>query len=69
MSSNLIKAAREAVDRSMSIAKKAPLRTEVKCLKKAPVKKEMMKQSTACGMVAIGAPSIPPPNKNKKSKL
>ena len=69
MSRKLSKAVKEAVDRSMSIAKKAPLRTDLKPLKKSPIKQEMLKQSTACGMVAIGAPSIPPANRNKKSKL
>ena len=69
MSRKLSKAVREAVDRSMSLHKKESLRTELKPLKKAPVKREMMNQSTACGMVAIGAPSIPPANRNKKSKL
>ena len=69
MSNNLKKAAREAVIKSTSLVSSKPLVSCSKPLKKAPIKREMMDQSTACGMVAVGAAHIPPANRNKKSKL
>lgn len=69
MSRTLDKATRRAVKRAMSLRKHPPLKTESKPIKKAPVKRELLEQTTACGGVAVGAPCIPPANKNKKSKL
>ena len=69
MSKALEKAVKQAVDRAMSLRNKPPLNTISKPIKKAPIKREMLEQSTACGGVAVGATRIPPPNKNKKSKL
>ena len=69
MSRNLSKAAAEAARRATSIVSSKPLVSCSKPLKKAPIKREMMDQSTACGMVAVGAAHIPPANRNKKSKL
>ena len=69
MGRKLKKAVLEAVDRAMSISIKPPIRTTYKPIKKVPTKEELLPQTTACGGVAVGAQSIPPAKKNKKSKL
>ena len=69
MSKNLKTQDKIAVDRYMSLTKKAPLHTTYHSIKKAPAKMKLLPQSTACGGVAVGADSIPPAKRNKKSKL
>ena len=69
MSSNLDKAVKKAIKRAMNLTKRPNKVVNTKPLKKAPAKRELLPQSTACGMVACGAPNIPPANNNKKSKL
>ena len=69
MSKALKKATKQAVERAMSLRNKPPLKTISKPIKKAPIKREMLEQTTACGGVAVGAAHIPPANRNTKSKL
>ena len=67
--SKVSKAAKKAVDKAFSIPKAVDYVAQSRPLKKAPAKREMLPQTTACGMVAVGAPNIPPINHNKKKKL
>ena len=69
MNKKLSKAVAIAVKKAVNPVGSKPTITSSKPLKKAPVKREMLDQSTACGMVATGACHIPPANRNKKSKL
>lgn len=68
MSKKLNAEVRKAIRKAMSVCATKP-KVCSRPLKKAPIKEELMKQTTACGGVAVGAPSIPPANRNKKSKL
>ena len=68
MSKKLNTEVRKAIRKAMSVCATKP-KVCSRPLKKAPIKEELMKQTTACGGVAVGAPSIPPPKKNTKSKL
>ena len=69
MSKKLSKAIATAVKKAVNpVGSKATI-VSSKPLKKAPVKREMLDQSTACGMATTGACHIPPANRNKKSKL
>lgn len=69
MSKNIKKEVKQNVDRAMSIVRRPTKPVAPVKIKKIPFKQELLPQTTACGGVAVGAQSIPPCNRNKKSKL